>query len=151
MSLVRRSSVFDPFADFWDPFNDIFRSVVPAGVSPDRDAASFVNAPIYWKETPRAHVFKADLPGVQKEEVKVKVEDGNFLVISGERTKEKGAKNAKWPRVERSSGKFRRRFPLPENTKTDQVKAGLENGVFPVPVPKAEVKNPEVKAIEVSG
>jgi HSP20 family protein len=150
MSLVRRSSVFDPFADFWDPF-DVFRSVVPAAVSPDRDAAAFANARIDWKETPEAHVFKADLPGVKKEEVKVEVEDGNVLVISGERSKEKEDKNDKWHRVERSSGKFRRRFRLPENTKTDQVKAGLENGVLTVTVPKAEVKKPEVKAIEVSG
>jgi HSP20 family protein len=151
MSLVRRSSVFDPFADFWDPFDDIFRSVVPAAVSPHRDAAAFANARIDWKETPEAHVFKADLPGVKKEEVKVEVEDGNVLVISGERSKEKEDKNDKWHRVERSSGKFRRRFRLPENTKTDQVKAGLENGVLTVTVPKAEVKKPEVKAIEVSG
>jgi len=38
MSLVRRSNVFDPFADFWDPF-DVFRSVVPAA-STDRDTAA---------------------------------------------------------------------------------------------------------------
>ena len=149
MSLVRRSNVFDPFADFWDPF-DVFRSVVPAA-SNDRDTVAFAGARIDWKETPEAHVFKADLPGVKKEEVKVEVEDGNVLVISGERSKEKEDKNDEWHRVERSSGKFLRRFRLPENAKTDQVKAGLENGVLTVTVPKAEVKKPEVKAIEISG
>ncbi|CAO2204780.1 unnamed protein product [Urochloa humidicola] len=149
MSLVRRSNVFDPLADFWDPF-DVFRSVVPAA-SADRDAAAFANARIDWKETPEAHVFKADLPGVKKEEVKVEVEDGNVLVISGERSKEKEDKNDKWHRVERSSGKFLRRFRLPENAKTDQVKAGLENGVLTVTVPKAEEKKPEVKSVEISG
>jgi len=148
MSLVRLSNVFDPFADFWDPF-DVFRSVVPAA-STDRDTAAFAGARIDWKETPEEHVFKADLPGV-KEEVKVEVEDGNVLVISGERNREKEDKNDKWHRVERSSGKFLRRFRLPENAKTDQVKAGLENGVLTVTVPKAEVKKPEVKAIEISG
>ena len=149
MSLVRRSNVFDPFADFWDPF-DVFRSVVPAA-STDRDTAAFANARIDWKESPEAHVFKADLPGVKKEEVKVEVEDGNVLVISGERSREKEDKNDKWHRVERSSGKFLRRFRLPENAKTEEVKAGLENGVLTVTVPKAEVKKPEVKAIEISG
>ncbi|KAF8662824.1 hypothetical protein HU200_055402 [Digitaria exilis] len=152
MSLVRRSSVFDPFADFWDPF-DVFRAaVVPsAAAAPDRDTAAFATARIDWKETPEAHVFKADLPGVKKEEVKVEVEDGNVLVISGERSKEKEDKNDKWHRVERSSGKFMRRFRLPENAKVDQVKAGLENGVLTVTVPKAEVKKPEVKSVEISG
>uniref|UniRef100_J3KW68 SHSP domain-containing protein n=1 Tax=Oryza brachyantha TaxID=4533 RepID=J3KW68_ORYBR len=150
MSLVRRSSVFDPFSlDLWDPIDSVFRSVVPA--TSDNDTAPFANARIDWKETPESHVFQADLPGVKKEEVKVEVEEGNVLVISGQRSKEKEDKNDKWHRVERSSGQFRRRFRLPENAKVDQVKAGLENGVLTVTVPKAEVKKPEVKAIEISG
>ncbi|KAF8662826.1 hypothetical protein HU200_055404 [Digitaria exilis] len=152
MSLVRRSNEFDPFSmDLWDPFDYMFRSIVPSSATSDSDTAAFASARIDWKETPEAHVFKADLPGVKKEEVKVEVEDGNVLVISGERSKEKEDKNDKWHRVERSSGKFMRRFRLPENAKVDQVKAGLENGVLTVSVPKAEEKKPEVKAIEISG
>ncbi|GJN30897.1 hypothetical protein PR202_gb19242 [Eleusine coracana subsp. coracana] len=147
MPLVRRSNVFDPFVDFWDPF-DVFRSVVPAAASSDSNMAAFVNARVDWKETPEAHVIKADIPGVKKQEVKVEVEDGNVLVISGERSKEKEDKDDKWHRVERSSGKFMRRFRLPENAKV--VKAGLENGVLTVTVPKAEVKKPEVKSIQIS-
>ncbi|KAF7065951.1 hypothetical protein CFC21_072015 [Triticum aestivum] len=154
MSMVRRSNVFDPFADLWaDPF-DTFRSIVPAMISGNNnndETAAFANARVDWKETPEAHVFKADLPGVKKEEVKVEVEDGNVLVVSGERTKEEEDKNDKWHRVERSSGKFVRRFRLPEDAKVEEVKAGLENGVLTVTVPKAEVKKPEVKAIEITG
>ncbi|XP_037438047.1 16.9 kDa class I heat shock protein 1-like [Triticum dicoccoides] len=154
MSMVRRSNVFDPFADLWaDPF-DTFRSIVPAMISgnnSNNETAAFANARVDWKETPEAHVLKADLPGVKKEEVKVEVEDGNVLVVSGERTKEKEDKNDKWHRVERSSGKFVRRFRLPEDAKVEEVKAGLENGVLTVTVPKAEVKKPEVKAIEITG
>ncbi|CAM0879012.1 unnamed protein product [Alopecurus aequalis] len=150
MSIVRRSNVFDPFSlDLWaDPF-DAFRSIIPAP-SGNSDTAAFANARVDWKETPEAHVFKADLPGVKKEEVKVEVEDGNVLVVSGERSKEE-EKNDTWHRVERSSGKFVRRFRLPENAKLEEVKAGLENGVLTVTVPKVEVKKTEVKAIEISG
>ncbi|EPS59529.1 chaperone, partial [Genlisea aurea] len=54
-------------------------------------------------------------------------------------------------RVERSAGKFLRRFRLPENAKLEQIKAAIENGVLTVTVPKQEVKKPEVKAIEISG
>ena len=95
-------------------------------------------------------MFKADLPGVKKEEVKVEVEEGRTLQISGDRWVEKEEKNDKWHRVERSSGKFMRRFRLPENVKVDEVKAAMENGVLTVTVPKAEVKKPDVKAIDIS-
>ncbi|KAG8390084.1 hypothetical protein BUALT_Bualt01G0047200 [Buddleja alternifolia] len=144
----RRSNIFDPFSlDVWDPFEGFPFS----GAVANRETSSFAGARIDWKETPEAHVFKADLPGLKKEEVKVEVEDGSVLQISGERSSEKEEKNDTWHRVERSSGKFLRRFRLPENAKLDQVKAAMENGVLTVTVPKVEVKKPDVKAIDISG
>lgn len=104
-----------------------------------------MNAKIDWKETPGAHVFRGDLPGIKKEEVKVEVEDGRILQISGERREEQEEKTDKWHRVERSSGKFLRRFRLPENAKLDEVKAAMENGVLTVMVPKVEEKKPDKK------
>ena len=65
-----------------------------------------------WKETPEALVFKADLPGLKKEEAKVEVEDDKVLQISEERKVEKEEKKETWHRVECSSGKFLKRFRL---------------------------------------
>ncbi|KAJ9175156.1 hypothetical protein P3X46_013735 [Hevea brasiliensis] len=147
----RSSSIFDPFYSFdlRDPFKDFPFPSSSSIIS--RENSAFVNTSIDWKETPEAHVFKADLPGLKKEEVKVEIEDDRVLQISGERNLEKEEKNDTWHRVERSSGKFLRRFRLPENAKMDQVKASMENGVLTVIVPKEEVKKPDVKAIENSG
>ncbi|KAK2975672.1 hypothetical protein RJ640_025968 [Escallonia rubra] len=151
----RRSNIFDPFSlDIWDPFQDF--PFTGGALSAPRsefssDTAAVANTRIDWKETPEAHVFKADLPGLKKEEVKVEVEEGRVLQISGERNKEKEEKNDRWHRVERSSGRFLRRFRLPENAKVDQVKAAMENVVLTVTVPKEEVKRPDVKAIDISG
>ncbi|XP_068656046.1 17.3 kDa class I heat shock protein-like [Aristolochia californica] len=151
----RRSNVFDPFSlDVWDPFDGFpFTNSISAPRPSDlaNDVSAFAGGRIDWKETPEAHVFKADLPGLKKEEVKVEVEDGRVLQISGERNREAEEKNDKWHRVERSSGKFLRRFRLPENAKVDQVKAAMENGVLTVTMPKEETPKPEVKAIEISG
>ncbi|BBN67853.1 HSP20-like chaperones superfamily protein [Prunus dulcis] len=123
----KQSSIFDPFSlNLWDPFKDSHS--LP----------------------PEAHVLKADLPGLKKEEVKVEVGDYRVLQISGERDVEKEDKNDKWHRVERSSGKFLRRFQLPENAKVDEIKAAMENGVLSVTVSKAEVKKADVKAIEIN-
>ncbi|KAG5224642.1 17.5 kd heat shock family protein [Salix suchowensis] len=151
----RRGTIFDPFT--WEPFKDF---PFPPSSLVSHENSAFVNTRVDWKETPEAHVFKADLPahvfqadlpGLQKEEVKVEVEDERVLQISGERKVEKEDKSDTWHRVERSSGKFLRRFRLPENAKVDQVKASMENGVLTVTVPKEEVKKPDVKAIEISG
>ncbi|PIA54524.1 hypothetical protein AQUCO_00900817v1 [Aquilegia coerulea] len=147
----RRSNVFDPFSlDVWDPFPNI-QSLSQNRQNFPNETSAMAHAQIDWKETSNAHVFKADIPGLKKEEVKVEVEEGKVLQISGERSRDVEEKNDTWHRVERSSGKFIRRFRLPENAKVDQVKASMENGVLTVTVPKEEVKKPDVKSIEISG
>ncbi|KAL5973509.1 hypothetical protein ACLOJK_030160 [Asimina triloba] len=149
-----RTNVFDPFSlDVWDPFDDFSFNISLPSSSSDvaRETSQFANTQIDWKETPEAHVFKADLPGLKKEEVKLEVEEGRVLQISGERSREKEEKEDKWHRVERSSGKFMRRFRLPDNAKVEGIKANMENGVLTVTVPKEEEKRPEVKSIQISG
>ncbi|KAK9061121.1 hypothetical protein SSX86_018301 [Deinandra increscens subsp. villosa] len=147
-----RSNVFDPFSsEIWDPFQGLSSFISTNLPEPSRETAAIANARIDWKETPEAHVFKVDLPGLKKEEVKVEVEEGRVLQISGERSRESEEKNDKWHRVERSSGRFLRRFRLPENAKMEEVKAAMENGELTVTVPKVEEKKPAVKAIDISG
>ncbi|MBA0577564.1 hypothetical protein Golob_024681 [Gossypium lobatum] len=148
----RRNSIFDnPFSfDLLDPFRGFPLSSSSLAATRIPETAAFANTRIDWKETPEARVFKADLPGLKKEEVKVEIEDDRMLQISGERKIEKEDKNDAWHRIERSNGKFMRRFRLPENVKMEQVKASMENGVLTVTVPKKEVKKPDLKSIEVS-
>ncbi|XP_031488516.1 17.8 kDa class I heat shock protein-like [Nymphaea colorata] len=149
-----RSNMFDPFSlDAWDPFDQgcPFRSRWLSDLGFASDVSAEANTRIDWKETPQGHVFEADLPGLKREEVKVELEEGRVLKITGERSREKEEQGEKWHRVERSSGRFLRRFRLPENAKVEEVKACMENGVLTVTVPKVEVKKPEVKSIEISG
>ncbi|XP_023522675.1 17.5 kDa class I heat shock protein-like [Cucurbita pepo subsp. pepo] len=150
----RRSNIYDPFAtfDLSDPFDFHFPSSILTQVPEvSRETSALMNTRVDWKETPEAHVMKADLPGMKKEEVKVEIEDGKVLQISGERSVEKENKNETWHRIERSCGKFQRRFRLPEDAKMEEIRASMENGVLTVTVPKAEEKKTDVKSVEISG
>eukprot|EP00250_Pteridium_aquilinum_P016774 c23286_g1_i1 orf=99-482(+) len=96
----------------------------------------YADALVDWLETPNAHIFKVDLPGMSKKDVEVHVHEDNSLVISGEykQVEEKGP--VIWHAAERSHGRFLRRFQLPDNVRVENVKAVLENGVLMVSVPK---------------
>ncbi|ESQ47298.1 hypothetical protein EUTSA_v10027986mg [Eutrema salsugineum] len=98
---------------------------------------------IDWMESPNAHIFKINVPGYNKEDIKVTIEEGNVLSIRGERLKEEEKEkkeNLVWHVAEREAfsgkGEFLRRIELPENVRVDQVKAHAENGLLTVVVPK---------------
>lgn len=132
-SSVIHHSAIDPFAQaLWGSVPS--SSAISAGGGGLSAAAMKVD----WKETAEGHVIRADLPGVRKEEIKVEVERGGALVISGERHLETQQLGDTWRQVERSSGRFTRRLQLPEDAKLDGVTATIEHGVLTVHVPKAE-------------
>ncbi|CAM6072279.1 unnamed protein product [Sphagnum tenellum] len=143
-----RNGVFDPFdLGFWDPVDSWPSNFFGRNVG--RDVQAVARTRVDWVETPEAHVFKADLPGLQKEDVKVTLEGDRTLQISGERTREQEKKTYTWHRVERSHGKFLRRFRLPDNANVESVNAKVENGVLTVTVPKAKKVEPEVRVVNI--
>jgi len=95
-------------------------------------------------ETPEAFHFRADLPGLEPKDVKVKL-DGDTLSIRCERRREESKHEGRWHRVERAFGAFERTFTLNTPVRADGVEAKYQNGVLEVLVPKAD----EAKAREI--
>ena len=95
-------------------------------------------------ETEDAFVVKAELPGVDKDDVKVKVENG-ILTIRGEKKAE--LEDKKNHRVECTYGSFVRSFTLPQTIKSDSINAEYKNGILNLTIPKSEEVKP--KEIEV--
>ena len=89
-----------------------------------------------------AFVFTADLPGVKKSAVDVTVED-NVLTVSGERSLETEVEENAFRRLERSFGKFSRRFSLPSDVDAANVAAAFKDGVLTIRVPKSESAKPQ--------
>ena len=97
-------------------------------------------------EDEKEYLIKAELPEVQKEDVKVTVENG-ILSITGERKFEKEVNEKKYHRIERAYGSFVRSFGLPEDADAEKVEAKFSDGVLKVHVAKTEAAKP--KQIEV--
>ena len=91
------------------------------------------------KETEKEFVVKAELPGVKREDVKVRLED-DVLTIEGERRQEKDVKGEKTHRIERFYGTFSRSFTLPEYADAKAIRAESKDGVLNVYVPKLKVE-----------
>jgi HSP20 family protein len=98
-------------------------------------------------ETDTAYLIKAEIPGVNKEDVKVTIQNG-MLTIQGERKMEKEEKDKKFHRIERSYGSFMRSFRVPEDADESAVKAEFKDGVLNVTLTKSAKAKP--KAINVS-
>ncbi len=96
------------------------------------------------------YLIKADLPGVDKENINVKLENG-VLSIRGEKTtKTETGKGTKRHRTERFHGTFARSFTLPEAVKADQVEASYSDGVLSLVIPKQDEVKPKSIDIKVS-
>ncbi len=102
------------------------------------------------EEAEDKYLIKADLPGVEKKDIDVKLENG-VLSIRGEKYAEKeSGKDTRQHRRERFHGTFARSFTLPEAVQADAVDATYRDGVLTLHIPKKEEAKPRSIDIKVS-
>ncbi len=110
-------------------------------------ATSFGRTDVYEKD--KQLVFETELPGVKREDVQVRVEEGQ-LVISGEVKRREEIDREQYFRVGRRYGRFQRSFPLPaEMVDRSKVVAKFEDGILRVSAPLRESIKERDKSIEV--
>jgi HSP20 family protein len=86
-------------------------------------------------------VLYADVPGVDLKSVEVTLEKG-VLTLSGNREKAAEAAGVEARRIERSNGRFFRRFSLPDTVDGEAVTAKGGNGVLEIAIPKRPAAQP---------
>jgi HSP20 family protein len=107
--------------DFWAPFNMDMNSGFTFGPSVDVE------------ETEKDYVVRAELPGMEKDEFSIDIEN-NVLTLQGEKKHREEHKDKNYHRVECSYGSFHRRIALPSEIIADKADAKYDKGVLTVTV-----------------
>lgn len=121
-------------------FDSFFGARAGAGGSSTGVARRWI-PPMDLLETEDSLVLRADLPGVEQDDISIEVKDG-VLSISGERRAQHEEKREGYHRVERAFGRFSRSLELPKGVEADNVSATFERGVLEVRMPKPEERRP---------
>ena len=125
----------------WEPFRELdefFRRYAPAYT---RGAPGGKGAPAEWapaaniSETDKEYLIKAEVPEVNKDDVKVTFQDG-VITIEGEKKQTREDKDEVSLRVESVYGLFSRSFALPDNVDEAGIRAESKDGVLRVRIPK---------------
>lgn len=121
---------------------------------PDQGSRATAGLNTVW--TPQVEAFRrgdtlvvrADVPGVDKDDVHVNIEN-DVLTISGERRDEREENGEGFYRSERSYGQFYRAIPLPEGVNPEQCEASFEDGVLEITLPTPQKEERKAKRIPV--
>ncbi len=93
---------------------------------------------------------RVDLPGLQKEDVKIEVTHDE-LTIEGERKFEKEENEEGFYRTERTYGKFCRRVMIPEHVRAENAVAFFKNGVLKIEMPAIPVPEVRKRLVDIQG
>lgn len=147
----RELSTWSPFRDLLNMQKELGR--VFDGLFTDYDTEGSFAAT--WAprvdvvERKDSYVIKAELPGVDKNDVKITLQE-NVLTIRGEKKQEKEEKDSNMHRIERSYGAFERSFSLPTNVKGEKIDASYKDGILAITLPKVEEAKPKEIEVKVS-
>lgn len=146
MNLVR----FEPWsiADLVQRDLDRFQAPRSGRSDPQTTVSDWVPAVDIVEEKDH-FLLRADVPGVDRSDIDVSMEDG-VLTIAGERHIEKQEEATGVRRFERVSGRFHRRFTLPETADAEGIAARSANGILEVSIPKQPVVQPRRIAVEAA-
>ena len=124
----------------------LFDDFLPARSANDQQESSVWAPRADLSETDEAYVIALDLPGIDRNDLEITVEEGT-LKVSGERSMREDHEQGQFHRIERSYGRFYRSFNFGPNVDSDNIDATFDDGVLTIRVGKAEEQKP--RRIEV--
>ncbi len=140
MSLIPRNSLFD-MNDFFENFTN------PPGRT--ESAAGFFSPRVDITDKDNVYEIIADLPGVDKDNLTVTLEDGVLTIEATTEDEQSEEQNGRIIRKERRSGKYLRSFTLGHDVQESDIDAAFNNGVLTLTAPKLRGATPERKLIDI--
>ena len=103
------------------------------------------------KEKKDKYIIDMDLPGYEKENIKIEINNGYLIVNAKTSHHEDEKEEGKYVKKERFVGECSRSFYVGEEVTEDDIKASFKNGTLKIEVPKKEESknNPEKKYIPI--
>ena len=103
------------------------------------------------KEKKDKYIIDIDLPGYEKENIKMSIEDGSLTVNASTNTEKEDKEEGKFVRKERYMGSCSRSFYVGDAVENEDIKASFKNGTLKIEIPKKEDKKelPETKYIPI--
>ena len=134
-SSSRELRASDPFADLHREMNRLFDDFLGGSAAGQQQQQSMMAPRLDVKERDNELCVSAELPGVEPNEVDVRLE-GSLLTIRGEKKAEAEQEKEDYHVMERSYGRFQRSLQLPFEPDANQVRADFKHGVLTIHVPK---------------
>ena len=143
MNVIR----YTPWSLHRDLFNEFSKYVESANSDASSGATADWAPAVDIEEYSDKFVLHADVPGVDPASIELTLENG-VLSLTGTREQRAEQAGVERTRVERATGRFHRRFALPDTVDSDSVSASNKNGVLEIVIPKraqAQVRKISVK------
>ena len=144
MAITRYRDPFEMDSIFGRRFSDIVDDLFNDAVTVRNN---WFTPSIDVSETDKNYEVQVQLPGMNKDDITVNLED-RVLSISGERKFKDEQKEKTYHKVETRYGSFRRSFQLPDNIDPESVNASYQDGVLTITIDKSSEK--VEKRIEIS-
>lgn len=142
----RRSNLPDAISEMDDMIKKMWYGFPFSNLQEDLDIGWSPRLDV--SETAEAMEIVADLPGMEKKDINVSLED-DLLIIKGERKEEKEQKNRQYHTIERRSGSFYRSLRLPVEVQIEKSQATFKDGVLTLKLPKTAESKKKVAQIEI--
>ncbi len=141
----------DPFREILsirEELDRLFNALTTSGRTTREGRETLWLPAVDVEETDDAVIIRAEVPGMEKDDIKVTITD-DTVILSGERREEREEKERNYHHREIYYGKFYRAVRIPVDVDREKARASYKQGILEIVLPKSEKVKPKTIEVEV--